>query len=449
MLVSLVSTIVLAGCTPDDRPSVSTERVTTGDVTQTISAPATVDAAARQDVAAGVSGVVVDVTVEDGARVSKGDVIVRLASSQVDLALQQAQAAQRAAGGIGGVRVDGGGDQTLAATDRAVAQLDRSTRPRLRQARQRARRIDARDERRAALAAVDAIEASYESTRAALLLAGRSLAAQQDATAESLSRALNQAVASATSGQRLQAEAAAAIAQRRQDELELRAPFAGVVQFGEASAADGTVVPGDLPPEVAGVVGSLGGLAGGQGGGTLRPGAPVTAGQTVFTVFSFRDLYVTAHIDEIDAPQAVEGQSAYVLVDAFPDLALDGIVERIAVASEAGTTGGVGYPARIRLLGAHDADFRLRRLRVGMTASAEIATKTVAGEMVVPSRALLRRDGVTVVFVVHDGVARQRPVEVLALGEDTAAVDSDLTPDDRVIVSGYEELADGDEVAVD
>lgn len=448
--VVVVST-ALAGCTGDDTPRVAVEPVSGGEVIQTISAPATVEAAARQDVAAAVSGVVLQILVEDGEKVRKGTQILRLASDQVDLARRQAAAAQAAAAGAGGISVDGNGEDTMAATQRAVHRLDESTRPRLTRARQRARRIDNDQQRRAALSAVDAVEASYESTRSALLQAGSAFASQQEATAQSLSQALSQAVQSATAGQRLQAEAAARIAKDQQGNLVVRAPFTGIVQFGEAAASDGSALPAEVPPELAGIAGSLGGLSGGEGGGgTLRVGAPVVAGQTLFSVFDLADVYVTAEVDEVDAPQAKVGQRATVLVDAFPDSELEGTVERIAVAAAPTSAGGVGYPVSVRLLGPTEDGVRspVRKLRVGMTASAEIRTLTKTSDLVVPSRALLRRDG-DIVYVVRDDRLTAIDVDVMALGEERAAVRGDLTADDVVVVSGYEDLQEGDEVATD
>jgi HlyD family secretion protein len=450
-VAALVALVALAACSGEEALEVQTEPVTAGEVTQTVSAPAAVAAAARQDVAASVSGVVLELRVSDGERVRKGQEILRLTSAQVDLAREQAAAAEAAANGVGGVAVDGNGDQTLAAAQQAVANLDATTKPQLQQARQRARRIDDREQRQAALAAVDAVEASYASTRAALLAAGRTVATQQDTTAASLSRALQNAVAAATAPQRLQAQSAARLAEDRAKGLVVAAPFAGVIQLSDAAASDGTAVPAEIPPELEGLAGSFGALAGGDGGGTLRVGAPVAAGQTLFTVFDLSNVYVTAEVDEVDAPQVKVGQRARVLVDAFPEALFEGVVERIAVEAEQTSAGGVGYPAHIRLIGAAvDRDAPpLRRLRIGMTSSADIVTRTRDSDLVVPSRALLRRDDADVVFVLRNDYAEMIEVDVLALGEDQAAVRGDLSGDDEVIVSGYEDLADGDEVATD
>ncbi|MDQ3538570.1 MAG: biotin/lipoyl-binding protein, partial [Actinomycetota bacterium] len=106
--------VLLTGCFGDDPPVVEVERVEGGEVTQTVSAPATIEAAANQQVAAGVSGVVVDLAVRDGEKVRKGQTVLRLSSEQVDLAREQARAAETAAAGAGGVAVSGAGDRTLA-----------------------------------------------------------------------------------------------------------------------------------------------------------------------------------------------------------------------------------------------------------------------------------------------------------------------------------------------
>jgi len=428
---------------------VEVERVGAGEVTQTVSAPATIEPAADQQVAAGVSGVVVDLAVNDGDKVRKGQTVLRLSSEQVDLAREQARAAETAAAGAGGVAVSGAGDQTLANVAEAVAALDRRTEPRVAEARRRARRIDDDDQRAAALSAVDAVEASYEATRAALLTSGQALAAQQDATAEALSSALNQAASSATAAQRLQAQAAAAAADEQASQLVVKAPFAGRVQLGDAAVAGATPLPAQLPGDLSGAAGALGGLTGGgQDGGTLRIGAPVSLGQTLFSVYDLSERYAAAEVDEVDAPQVRSGQRATVLVDAFPDATFDGIVEQVQVAADRTETGGVGYPVRIRIIGPSQRDGSTRRLKVGMTASAEIITKTQESDLVVASRALLRREGGDVVYVVRDGVVDVVDVRVRALGEEQAAVRGDLAVDDQVIVTGYEDLSAGDEVTV-
>jgi HlyD family secretion protein len=449
----LLALSLAAGCSGDDRPEVTTERVAPGEVVETVTAPARVDAAARQDVAAAVSGTVVAIEADDGGEVEAGAVVVRLDSSQVALAQQQAAAAQAAAADVAGIAVDGNGAATVARTRQSVAELDASVAPAIAEARANAAAIEDDDQRAVALAAVESVEAAYRTNRAGILAAGEAIASSQDSAAASLSSALDQALRQATAAQRLQADAAAAAAAAQADELSVTAPLTGTIQLGEAAASDGVPLPAGIPAELSGLAGQFGGLAGAAGGGTLRIGAPVVAGQTLFTVYDLSRRYVVVDVDEIDAPAIRIGQRARVFVDALVDVELDGIVESIRVEAATTEAGGVGFPVRVRLLQPADPDARGQQdgLRVGMTASAEIITSTLDAELVVPSRALVRRDGGTVVYATAGGRVRLVPVVVEALGEDRAAVrpvddERALAAGDRVVTSGYEGLADGDEV---
>jgi HlyD family secretion protein len=447
LLCAAVVVGLLAGCSADDTPVVEVTLVSTAEVTETISAPAVVQAANRQDVTASAPGVVAKIRQRDGRQVSAGELVVRLVNDDVELALEQAEAAQAAASASqSGVRIDPPGDAAIAASRQSVADLDASVVPDLTAARRRAAAIDDPDERQAAQRTVAALEKAYRDVRDALLASGRAAAQQQNAVAASFANALNQALAQATAGQAAQAASAADAAEAQADALDLFAPINGVVQLGRASTGATPAVPDELGGGAAAeaLAGGLGAASGAQGG-RLRVGSEVAAGQIVFTVFNTRRLFVQADVDEIDAPALQTGQRAEVLLDAFPDLAFAGEVTNVAIEAQTGATGGVSYPVRIRLLDVPDE--QRRRPRLGMTASAEIVTDTVMSDQVVPARSIVRRDGGQAVYIVRDGRAELVPVDVDALGEEQAAVtSSQLTTDDRVIVSGYEDLDDGDAV---
>ncbi len=440
----VVPTLALS-CTADDTPIVETAPVGTGRVTQTISAPAVVQAADRQPVTASVPGVVAELSVADGDMVEAGDLVVRLVSDEVELALEQAQAAEAALSAApSGVQIAPPGDAAVTAARESVSGLDADVTPDLARARRKADAIADRDERARAQETIALLERAYRDVRAALLDAGRTAAAQQNAVAASFTSALDQALARATAGQAAQAANAADAAAARADDLELVAPFDGVVQLGRAATAPAPALPDD--------VGAAGALAGGLGaldtqqGGSLRVGSLVSAGQTIFVVFDLSELFVIADVDEIDAPQLAVGQPVEVLLDAFPDRTFAGEITSVALEAQVSTTGGVAYPARVVLLDVPEQDGP----RLGMTASAEITTDTVRSDVVVPARAVVRRAGGPAVFAVRDGRAVLVPVEVDALGEERAAIRApQLRPDDRVIVSGYEDVGDQDAVRTD
>lgn len=419
--------------------------MTSGDVVEVVSAPGRVDAAARQVTAAPVSGTVAEIAAVDGARVVAGQVVLRLESEQVDIVQQQAALAQSAAAGTGGIDVGGVGGSTREATVDAVVRLDERTAPAIAAARAQAATIEDPQQRAALERAIDGVEQAYLVTRESVAAAGTFFAEQQDAAAAALQSTLDSAVAAAAAPQQAQADAAAVAAAAQLDDLVLRAPFDGTVQLGEAASSDGLPAGGAIAEELAGLAGGLAGGAAGQGS-TLRVGAPVAVGQPLFVVYDLSRRYVEASVDEVDAPAVEAGQAVTAFVDAVPDATFPGVVESVRVEAERTDTGGVGYGVRVLLDGDPAADDEVGRLRVGMTASIDIATRTVASDRVVPSRALLRRDEGSAVFVLRAGRAAEVPVDVVALGEDRAAVEGDLSAGDRVLVAGYEDLVDGDAV---
>lgn len=284
-----------------------------------------------------------------------------------------------------------------------------------------------------------------------------------EAQAQAQAAEAAQAQAAATELQREQAQVAAAAVRERLDELAVVAPAAGVVELsrGGAATSGGAGALGGLDGDLSSLADSLGagdvaGSAGADvsgllGGGSAVPdagppavGAQVGAGQPVLTIFDLDGFTVAAEVDELDVVDVELGQDVVVLVDAFPDAELAGVVEHIAIEPRTAGVGGALYPVTVRLLD-RPADVSLR---IGMTVSVEIQVREVEGELVVPSSALLRRGSDEVVHVVRDGAAERVAVTVLAIGDGTAAVSGDLSAGDTVVTTGVELLQDGQEITL-
>jgi multidrug efflux pump subunit AcrA (membrane-fusion protein) len=282
-------------------------------------------------------------------------------------------------------------------------------------------------------------------------------AAEADVGAQADQAAAGQAAAVAA--QREQAERALDAARGRLDDLTVLAPADGVVELargggagaganglGGLDALAGSLGGGGDLGDLGALGEAFGGGGGDAGGGTtsgpIAEGVSVGVGQALLTIYDLSGFTASVDVDEIDVVEVEEGQTAVVLVDAFPDAELEGIVRHVALAPVAGVGGGTIYPVTVEL-------FRVPeevRLRVGLTASAEIEVRRVDAETTVPTSALLRRGGDEVVHVVREGRAIEVPVVVTALGDDTAAVEGDLRVGETVVTTGVEQLADGDEV---
>ncbi|HEX2029617.1 MAG TPA: HlyD family efflux transporter periplasmic adaptor subunit [Nitriliruptorales bacterium] len=415
----------LAACSPSPDVAVDTADVTSATVVQTVAAPATVEPSQRRTVTSPTAGEVAERLVQDGATVAAGDPVLRLRSDSADLALVQARAGLDAAGALADLS-PAPDLSTLLAPLRQ--QVDAVVPGILDTLEHEAASITDDQVRQHLVQRLTETRAAYERTARDL--------ARAEADASRAARRATSSQRAVAEAQRQQAEAALAAARAREDALMLVAPVGGVLEY--ASGPDRGPVAGDLPADVGGLLGS------GPAVGPVDVGATVVPGQALFTVYDLSGFHVAATVDEVDAVLVEVDQPATVLVDAYPDDRFEGHVTRVGIGPRRSDSGGVVYPVTVAFRSLPDGI----RLRVGMTASVEIEVERVTADTVVPAAALLRRDGRDVVLVVQDegdgGRVREVAVEVAALGEDTAAVEGDLAPGDVVVLSGSEQLEDGD-----
>jgi HlyD family secretion protein len=429
--------LALAACRGEEAVPVETAEVVAGEVVQTVAAAAQLEPAGRVTVAAPAGGEVAELLVGDGDEVQQGDPVVRLRSGSVELQIAQAQAAVDAADALAGAAASAGVD--LSPVLGALrGQLDAVYPPLLDALYGQAAGVEDPELRAALEERVQRAEDAYRRSRANLQRSEAELRGQaQQATAGQVA---------AAEAQRQQAELALEAARDRADDLTLTAPADGIVELARADAGGAPTLP-DLDALAGGAedLGSLlgGGEAGGaQPSGPLAVGVAVVPGQPLLTIYDLSGFTARVEVDEIDVVEVEVGQPVTVLVDAYPDVELRGVVDHVALAPTRAAAGGASFPVTVGLRGVP----RDVRLRVGLTASAEIEVRRVESDTVVPTSALLRRGAGEVVHVVRDGVAREVPVTVTAIGDDTAAVEGDLAAGERVVTLGVETVEDGDEV---
>ncbi|MDC7232791.1 MAG: efflux RND transporter periplasmic adaptor subunit [Spirochaetales bacterium] len=200
-------------------------------------------------------------------------------------------------------------------------------------------------------------------------------------------------------------------AREQLDNTTIRAPFSGYI-----SSRDKAVSPGNY----------------------IQPARQVThiVDQSAYVI------RIALGEDEISLVK--KGDPVTVTLNSLPDLEIQA---RVTAVSPGSRTGGT-FP----LLVSWD-DGNPGVVRSGMTAQVqinpEIKTKE---ELIVPSSALLRRDGLDYVFRVRENAAEAVQITKLeSLGDRTSVrippgSDTELEPGDRLIVSGLASLAPGDPV---
>lgn len=247
------------------------------------------------------------------------------------------------------------------------------------------------------------IDSREEAARVEELAARLAIAADELARTRTLSRAGH--VSAATLDQSFNSYSAAAAAlqgaQARLDERAIAAPLGGQVLRSEER---------------------------------LKLGDMVQAGQVLFLVGDPTALQIDAAVDEEDVAKVTVGQEALIRADAFSGQALAGTVSGL-------TPFGDPVARSYRITIALPGDTPLRS---GMTTEINVVVRREDDALLVPVAALAGDS----VWLVVDGRARRRAVELGALGKTEAEVDSGLSLADVVIVNPPSQLAEGERVRV-
>ena len=203
-----------------------------------------------------------------------------------------------------------------------------------------------------------------------------------------------------TTSELLQARAAVQAQNERLDHFILRAPM------------DGEVLRRD---------GEIGEIAG--------------PGDVLFWVGMPQPLWVVAEVDEEDIPLVASKQTVLIKADAFPRNNLPGTVKQITPKGDP-----VSKSYRVRIALPEDTP-----LMIGMTTEVNIIVEEKKNVLLVPATAL--RDGR--LFIVENGRAEARAVEVGVIGSEFAEIVSGITEGELVIAYPPRDLTAGVTVDAD
>ena len=165
-------------------------------------------------------------------------------------------------------------------------------------------------------------------------------------------------------------------ARRQLDEATITSPFDGIV--AQVLAKEGEIIP-----------------------------SPSYAPKTIIHLINPNYLELVIEVDEIDIPMVELDREAVISVDALPDTEFKGVVTAVCpVPKEEG--GVVLYDVKVGLDAPENS-----RIRVGMSASADILYEERSHVLMVPSRAIKQdSQGRTIVKVMSNGEVQERPVVV-------------------------------------
>ncbi|MEX1025655.1 MAG: efflux RND transporter periplasmic adaptor subunit [Planctomycetota bacterium] len=392
---------------------------------QGVAANGYIVAATRAALSADTPGRIVELNVEEGSVVKRGEVVARLFSDEVKAALDAAEAQVRAArAAVESARFQQaalgvGVEAARVATTAARARLEEanSTRELARKEAERARVLI--EKQAIDRAFVDRAEA--EDLRAAAAVAGAEAAVLTALTDERRAEAELE-----TAGARLvEAEAAVLLnealrdrAQATLDKTIVRAPFDGVVVLKDAEVGE-VVSPNS------------------QGANSRG---------SVCTMVDFSSLEVQVDLPEKNLDAAREDMPANVYLDAYPTRRYRAFVSRIwPTANRQKAT----VEVRIRFL---EPDEFLRpemSVRVVFDPTDAVGANAEVGELVlVPESAVVTLNGETGVFLLERDVARFQRIEAGESRGRRRVVASGLAGGEAVVSSPPSSLVDGDRVRV-
>ncbi|GIV07396.1 MAG: hypothetical protein KatS3mg017_0598 [Fimbriimonadales bacterium] len=436
--------------------SVAVEAIKTGTLTETASVTGELQAYEDTTVGAKLGGRIVEMRVREGDRVRQGDVIAVQDPTDLQLQLRQAESAVRAAEANlrqAEVAARTQPAQTEAQINTAKAALE-ATRARLRALQTGARPQERQQAEQAVAAAranfelaktnyqraqqlyqqgaipkqqLDSAKTAFEAAQAQLRQAEETLSLVREGPRREDIEAAEQAVRQAEEAYRqaLLGKAQDELAQQRVDAARaaLQQARAQVALLKQQLADTIIRAPFD------GVVANR----------FVEVGTMVGAGAPVARIVTVDRLYFEAVLPEVLLRDIKPGMPVETRVDAFPNRVFLGRLEAIypAVADQARNL-------RIRISLANPADLPLK---TGLFARGEIRLREYKNVPLTPKLALIEKGGVTRVFVVENGVAKQRELKVVAVNTEVVYA-TGVQPSESVVVRGQDLLSDGQPVRI-
>jgi HlyD family secretion protein len=389
------------------------------DIVQTFGSVGTVEAPLSVNIAAKVSGRIEYLQVHEGDRATKGQVLVRIDSSEIEADVRQQQA-------------------SLAEARYRLAQAQLNQNPTnvavsTQVSQQQAGLASARADLAQAKAELTNAQSRYKRLKG---LYDQGFVSAQEVDDAGTVQSAQEAAVEAAAAKVTQAEAAlqyaeANTAQRPAYERSLAALRAAVaateaaVSNAQAQRAN-TVLTAPLDGWVTGRY--------------LDPGAMATPGQPILAVQYMREVWVRVPVPEEVSAQMRLGAPAQVTLDALPGRAFTGHITQINPSADPQSR---QFAVRVALDNAGNL------LRPGTFAHVTIETERVRDAVVVPREAVERGEGgASVVVVDQNSTARHRPVTLGASDTNAIAVTEGLTPGEKVVTLCAFPLKDGQQVSL-
>jgi multidrug efflux pump subunit AcrA (membrane-fusion protein) len=171
----------------------------------------------------------------------------------------------------------------------------------------------------------------------------------------------------------------------------------------------------------------------------VSSGEMVAPSLPLLSIIDVSRLFVKVGISEKDISKIKEGQKINLEIDAFPERKFRGeIVSKGVAVDQISKT----LEVKIEIL-QPEAD-----IPVGVFARGDILVKTDQDALIIPSSALTRKMDGIYVYVIEEGIARQKEVVLGIIQDERVEILKGLSEKEEIVVLGNQELEDGLKVDV-
>lgn len=168
----------------------------------------------------------------------------------------------------------------------------------------------------------------------------------------------------------------------------------------------------------------------------VEPGSLIAPNAPLFDIVDDSRLKVICNVSESKVRMLEKGM-AVTLTGGIPERTFTGTVNHIGIKTDR----GLNYPVEVVL----DRD---ENLQIGMYLKARFSDNGSHTGILIPRKAIVGSAKAANVYVVENGVARQRQVALGDMTGDRVEILSGLNDGDEIIVAGLMNVADGTEVTV-
>lgn len=171
----------------------------------------------------------------------------------------------------------------------------------------------------------------------------------------------------------------------------------------------------------------------------VDPGEMASPTVPAFTLVNIDKVFFVANVPAEFIKRLKVGQKVWVRVTAVRNEPFVGFVDTI---SPQANPNSITFPVKIKI------DNKQHLLRAGMMADLFIPTDASGKALYIPKSAVITKNGIHQVFVVHNGKAVATRVKLGPEHGEMVEVTSGLSPKDQVIVSNVDQLSNGESVQV-